>query len=218
MIKHLPNALTLTRFLLAPVVAFALYRALSLPLEAAGEPLTFAERLADAERWGLLAGGLFVFAAFTDLFDGMAARALQVDSRFGRILDPIADKALVGLPLIAVSVHAFIASWPLWPAIAIASALIVGRDGLMTILRLTAKDGEGARVSVLAKWKTALELVCVGCAVLITAAPALIKTIGMGDGFAASPQLLTGWTVLLGVTAAMSVFTAVQYLLPPRTP
>jgi hypothetical protein len=104
MIKHLPNALTVARFILAPIVAYALYIALSLPLDAASEPLTYPDRLAEAEGWALLAAGLFVFAALTDLFDGMAARALQTNSKFGRILDPIADKALVGLPLLAVSV------------------------------------------------------------------------------------------------------------------
>jgi cardiolipin synthase len=217
MIKHLPNALTVTRFILAPIVAYALYIALSLPLDAASEPLTYPDRLDEAEGWALLAAGLFVFAALTDLFDGMAARALQTDSKFGRILDPIADKALVGLPLLAVSFHAYRADWPFWAAIAGASAIIVGRDSLMTILRLTARDGEGARVSSLAKWKTALELVCVGCPVLLAAAPALVKAIGAGDGFSASPLLLMGWTVLLGATAALSALTAVQYLTPPKS-
>lgn len=216
MIKHLPNALTVARFILAPIVAYALYIALSSPLDAASEPLTYPDRLAEAEGWALLAAGLFVFAALTDLFDGMAARALQTDSKFGRILDPIADKALVGLPLLAVSVHAYRADWPLWAVIAAASVIIVARDSLMTLLRLTARDGEGARVSSLAKWKTALELVCVGGPVLLAAAPALVKAVGAGEGFSASPSLLMGWTALLGATAALSVLTAIQYLAPHK--
>ena len=52
MIKHLPNALTVARFILAPIVAYALYIALSLPLDAASEPLTYPDRLAEAEGWG----------------------------------------------------------------------------------------------------------------------------------------------------------------------
>ena len=57
MIKHLPNALTVARFILAPIVAYALYIALSLPLDAASEPLTYPDRLAEAEGWALLAAG-----------------------------------------------------------------------------------------------------------------------------------------------------------------
>src|SRR5262245_16227876 len=104
MLKHLPNLLTLLRLILAPVVAWAVWQAYAMPAEAAASnPQNFDAELSGAQAWALLAAGLFVFAALTDLFDGMAARALGVDSRFGRLLDPVADKALVGLPLIAVS-------------------------------------------------------------------------------------------------------------------
>src|SRR6185295_14811224 len=104
------------------------------------------------------------------------------DSKIGRILDPIADKALVGLPLIALSIVAWQIGQPLWPLIAAATAVIIVRDLLITTLRLTSSDGEGARVSQLAKWKTAVELIAVGLPILMIAAPSIMRLARLGPG------------------------------------
>ena len=211
--KHLPNALTLMRLILAPVVAWAVWQAYAMPIEAAvSNPQNFDAELSGAQGWALLAAGLFVFAALTDLFDGMAARALGVESKFGRMIDPIADKALVGLPLIAISVVAWKAQWPLWWAIAASTAVIVLRDLLISVLRFTSSDGEGAKVSQLAKWKTAIELVAVGVPILFAAAPPLVRLLGLGEGFAISDAMTMGWIVLLALAALLSAVTALQYL------
>jgi CDP-diacylglycerol--glycerol-3-phosphate 3-phosphatidyltransferase len=180
LLKQIPNALTLARLVLAPVVGYAAWR-------------TFAD-----DSWGPVALGLFVVAALTDLFDGMAARAFDAHSKFGRVIDPIADKALVGLPLIAISAgllfqvaaHAWI--------VAIASAVIVCRDVGITLLRMTAADGEGIRVSKLAKWKTTVEMVAVAAAMLALALPGL--------GVAVAGWMTFGWVGLL------SAITGLQYL------
>lgn len=211
MLKHLPNLLTLLRLILAPVVAWAVWQAYRTPLTAAEAPDAFAAEMSGAEMWALAAAVLFVFAALTDLFDGMAARALKVDSKFGRMLDPIADKALVGLPLIAISVVAWQSSWSLWPVIAVSTAVIILRDLVITVLRFAASDGEGVRVSQLAKWKTALELVAVGAPILLAAAPAAMRLTGLGS-FGAGPEVLMVWVGILALTAALSAFTAMQYL------
>jgi len=211
--KHLPNALTLMRLILAPVVAWAVWQAYAMPVEAAvSNPQNFDAELSGAQGWALLAAGLFVFAALTDLFDGMAARALGVESKFGRMIDPIADKALVGLPLIAISVVAWKAQWPLWWAIAASTTVIVLRDLLISVLRFTSSDGEGAKVSQLAKWKTAIELIAVGVPILFAAAPALVRLLGLGEGFAISDAMTMGWIVLLALAALLSAVTALQYL------
>lgn len=213
MLKHLPNALTLLRLILAPVVAWAVWQAYAMPVEAAvSDPQNFDAELSGAQTWALLAAGLFVFAALTDLFDGMAARALGADSKLGRLIDPIADKALVGLPLIAISVVAWKAQWPLWWAIAASTAVIVLRDLLISVLRFTSSDGEGARVSQLAKWKTAIELIAVGMPILFAAAPALVRLLGLGEGFAISDAMTLGWIGLLALAALLSAVTALQYL------
>lgn len=202
--NQLPNALTLARLMLAPIVAFALWRAYTLPAEAA--PEGYGAAVDAAHGWALAAALLFAVAALTDLFDGMAARALDAHSKFGRVLDPIADKALVGLPLLVISVAAWRQGWAGWPVIAAATGVIVLRDVGISLLRLKAKDGEGVRVSGLAKWKTALEMAAVGAPILMAAAPALMA------GFAPGPELVTGWLVVLGIAAALSAFTALQYL------
>jgi CDP-diacylglycerol--glycerol-3-phosphate 3-phosphatidyltransferase len=193
LLKQLPNALTLLRLVLAPVIAWAVWRAYAMPADA-------------WTGWAALAALLFVVAALTDFFDGMIARALDAHSKFGRLIDPIADKALVGLPLIAISVIAARAEWPLWQAVALFTAIIVGRDVLMTLIRLTAKDGEGARVSQLAKWKTAIELVAVAIPILLAAVQS------SASAFHISSEILVGWTGFLGVAALLSAYTAFQYL------
>lgn len=214
MIKQLPNALTLLRLVLAPLVAFAVWQSYAIPAAAVtNAPDAFVPLKADAQGWALAAALMFVLAALTDLFDGMAARAFDAHSKFGRIIDPIADKALVGLPLIVLSIVALMQAWPLAIAIAIASAVIVGRDVFITWLRFASPDGEGVRVSQLAKWKTALELIAVGIPILISAAPSVVVALGAGDGFAVSDTLTLGWIAILATAAALSAYTATQYLI-----
>jgi CDP-diacylglycerol--glycerol-3-phosphate 3-phosphatidyltransferase len=186
MLKHLPNALTLLRLILAPVVAWMVWQSYAEP----------------TGPWAIIAALSFIAAALTDFFDGMAARMLKADSKFGRLIDPIADKALVGLPLIAISAAGLEGHWPLAAIIAIATGIIVLRDLVITIKRFTAKDGEGAKVSELAKWKTALELIAVGLPIVFLAAAIEIT---------ASPALTYIWLGLLVLAAALSVITAIQY-------
>jgi CDP-diacylglycerol--glycerol-3-phosphate 3-phosphatidyltransferase len=195
MLKHLPNALTLLRLVLAPVVAWAVWSA----------------QLGDNTTWAIIAAILFVIAALTDLFDGMAARVFNASSKFGRIIDPIADKALVGLPLIALSILLYAKAWEFWPLVAAPTAVIVVRDVLMTWLRLTSADGEGARVSRLAKWKTALELIVVGGAVLFPLAPAVMGA-NIDGALALDAMAWLVWNSLLVVAAGLSAYTGARYV------
>ena len=79
----IPNILTVMRLLAAPGVAFAF--------------AAFDRPYAD---W--IAFGLFILAALTDYVDGKLARAWQQESNFGRMLDPIADKAMVVIALAVI--------------------------------------------------------------------------------------------------------------------
>ncbi len=210
MLKHLANALTLLRLVLAPVVAWALWQALVLNGDGAQ---------ADSDAWALAAAGLFILAALTDLFDGMAARAFNGESKFGRIIDPIADKLLVGLPLIVIAGCFVRTGWDTGDLlIAIPVAVIVLRDTAMTVIRLAAPDGEGARVSTLAKWKTTLELLVVGSAVLAAAAAPLSKLLGAGDRFTPSPLMFATWIGALILAALLSAWTGAQYLRALKAP
>ncbi len=216
--KHLPNALTLLRLVLAPVIVWYFWLGAVEP----GDPTAgdFTQYLKTTAFNLTLAAVLFVVAALTDLFDGMAARAFNAHSKFGRLIDPIADKAIVGLPLIVIAIAMWRSGYPLWPVVAIATAVIVIRDVSMTLIRLTAKDGEGARVSSLAKIKTALELVVVGSLLIVTAIGAHLQVQYSIDNpgaflvpfYAQAFEWL--WLIAIVITAALSAWTGLQYLRP----
>jgi len=197
LLKQIPNALTLARLILAPIIAWAIWQAYNTTDET-------------AQSWTIWSAVLFIVAALTDLFDGMAARAFDAHSKFGRLIDPIADKALVGLPLIALSIVAAQTPWPFWWAVAASSAVIILRDITMTLVRMTAKDGEGARVSSLAKIKTAMELTVIGALLVIVAIGTQVAAEGWSD------ILYPAWVALLVITAALSAYTAWQYLAPGK--
>lgn len=222
LMKHVPNALTLLRLVLAPVIAWLILEAMFAPTfyvyTPEGERPAFYRDIADT--W-TLAAALFVVAALTDLFDGMIARAFNAHSKFGRIIDPIADKLLVGLPLIVIAL-----CWntidPMRPVVLIATAVIVVRDVSMTVIRIMSPDGEGARVSALAKIKTALELVVIGTYLVAMAIGAHMQVqVSLEDpsGIFTAPYtdvLRYAWLAMLAITAALSAYTALQYLRPKR--
>jgi cardiolipin synthase (CMP-forming) len=203
-LKHLPNLLTGLRLLLAPACAGALLLYWL--------PQVFEGSLTGRGVWAYAAAALFAVAALTDLVDGWAARRFNAESRLGRILDPIADKALVGLPLIVLAYVAWRLDAAIWLVIAICAATIIVRDLLITLFRLFSPDGEGVRVSVLAKWKTTLELVAVGAALGLTAwaeaARSQIRLTDMTGPIAA----VAAWLVLLALAAGLSVYTGFQYV------
>jgi len=135
MLHQLPNALTLARIVLIPAIVLTFF----LPgLEA---------------RWA--AAGLFVLAAVTDWFDGWLARALKVQSDFGRVLDPIADKLLVAAVLLLLAGFDRLSDFGL-----VAAVIILFREVLVSGLReFMAERGVGMPVTKLAKWKTTVQLV-----------------------------------------------------------
>jgi hypothetical protein len=230
--KHLPNALTLLRLVLAPVVVWLFWMGAVSPgqlppVVTAPEDVSAAKAFTQYLRTialnVTLAAILFGVAALTDLFDGMAARAFNAHSKFGRLIDPIADKAIVGLPLIVISIAMWRSGYPLWPVVAIATAVIVFRDVSMTLIRLTSPDGEGARVSSLAKIKTALELIVVGSLLGVSAIGAHLQVQYSIDnpGYVLIPFYAEAfewvWLITLVITAALSAWTAFQYLRPVKS-
>lgn len=216
--KHVPNALTLLRLVLAPVIAWLFWEGMNYGFVVPGGGLSDARAQLAAD-YLTAAAACFVVAAITDLFDGMIARAFNAHSKFGRIIDPIADKALVGLPLLAISPVAILAMHEFALIIVIAAAVIVIRDVTITVIRLRSPDGEGVRVSSLAKWKTALELVVVGSFLLVEAI--LYQALVMGpptysDIYPYLEWFPDVWLALLVITAALSAYTGWQYLRPKR--
>ncbi|NGQ89429.1 CDP-diacylglycerol--glycerol-3-phosphate 3-phosphatidyltransferase [Rhodobacter sp. HX-7-19] len=134
----LPNILTVIRLLAAPGVAVMF--------------LYFHRPWAD---W--LALALFVSAAVTDWFDGYLARAWKQESKFGAMLDPIADKAMVVIALVIITGYSGMNPWLILPVTA-----ILFREVFVSGLRefLGAKAGL-LQVTKLAKWKTTAQMVAI---------------------------------------------------------
>ena len=138
MIWNIPNILTLLRLVAAPLVAVMF--------------LYFTRPYAD-----IFAVILFVSAAITDWFDGYLARAWGQQTRFGTMLDPIADKAMV---VIALMVIIAFSSWSPW--LVLPATVILFREVFVSGLREFLGDTAGTlKVTQLAKWKTTLQMVAI---------------------------------------------------------
>ncbi len=138
MIWNFPNLLTVMRLVAAPgIVIMFLY---------------FSRPLAD---WIALV--LFLVAAISDWFDGYLARRWNQESKFGEMLDPIADKAMVIIALLIITGFSRMNSWILLP-----SAMIMFREVFVSGLReFLGKSASLLTVTKLAKWKTALQMIAI---------------------------------------------------------
>jgi cardiolipin synthase (CMP-forming) len=173
----LPNVLTYARIAAVPALVACLYISKG-----------------DTARWA--AFGLFVAAAITDWLDGYLARAWEQQSTLGRMLDPIADKLIVGAALMMLVHDNTITGITVWAAI-----IILCREILVSGLReFLAELNVKIHVSQLAKWKTTLQMVAL--AVLI-AGPAADKIV---------PHITNGGLVLLWVAALLTLWTGYDYL------
>ena len=134
----IPNVLTTMRLLAAPGVPVMF--------------LYFHRPIAD---WFALT--LFVSAAITDYFDGYLARLWKQESKFGAMLDPIADKAMVVIALLILTGYSGMNPWLILPA-----TVILFREIFVGGLReyLGAKAGL-LKVTRLAKWKTSAQMVAI---------------------------------------------------------
>jgi cardiolipin synthase len=177
----LPNLLTYSRIAAVPVVVACMY---SSNILNGGLWL----------RW--LALGVFIAAGVTDILDGYFARAWGQQSTLGRMLDPIADKLLVGSCLLMLAAEDTIHGWSLLVAV-----IILCREILVSGLReYLAELRVSVPVSRLAKWKTTGQLVAIGFLIAGEAGDAVIPvTIEIGLALlwlSAIVTLYTGWDYL----------------------
>ncbi|WP_270937498.1 CDP-diacylglycerol--glycerol-3-phosphate 3-phosphatidyltransferase [Falsiroseomonas oryzae] len=176
----LPNLLTLSRIAAIPVLV---------ALVALRDP------------WADFAACVvFSAAAITDYFDGKLARERQQTSAFGRMLDPIADKLLVGAALMLLAGMDRLSALGLLPAI-----VIMLREILVSGLReYLAGLSVGLPVTKLAKWKTGFQMGALGTLLAgDTAAQVLhlsvlpVSVIGeLMLWTAAALTMITGWDYL----------------------
>lgn len=136
---NLPNALTMLRVALIPVVLWYV---------ASGTP-----------RDAFWAAWLYGASAVTDLLDGYLARKWNLISVFGKFMDPLADKLLVMATLIYLTRMGRIAPWIV--------VVLIGREITITGLRsIASSEGVVIAAGESGKWKTALQMVGILCLVL----------------------------------------------------
>ena len=99
---------------------------------------------------------IFAVAASTDWVDGFLARRWHATTRWGAILDPIADKVLITGAILGVL------AWGSVPQAAIPCGLILFREFAVSALRETVAGKVKLPVTLLAKWKTTLQMIALG--------------------------------------------------------
>jgi cardiolipin synthase len=180
MLTDLPNLLTLSRIAAIPLLV---------ALIALGEPAA-----------DLAACVLFSTAAVTDYFDGKVARTRRLQSDLGQMLDPIADKLLVGAALMMLVGRGRLSALGLYPAI-----VIMLREILVSGLReYLAQIRIGLPVTPLAKWKTGFQMGALGTLLAGDSSAHLLHmsflpVTAIGEAMlwvAAALTLWTGWDYL----------------------
>jgi CDP-diacylglycerol--glycerol-3-phosphate 3-phosphatidyltransferase len=169
-VANLANALTVSRLLLVPVFAALLF---------AGD--------GGETGWRVAACAVFALASLTDRIDGEVARRRQLVTDFGKLADPIADKALIGTALVGLSLLGELAWW--------VTVVVLVREVGVTLLRFWVIRHGVIPASRGGKLKTFTQGVAIGLYVLpLTGAPA------------------TGRAVVLAVAVVVTVVTGLDYV------
>jgi CDP-diacylglycerol--glycerol-3-phosphate 3-phosphatidyltransferase len=178
-IVNVANNLTVVRILLVPVFVVCLVQG--------------------GTGWRLAALAAFGGASFTDFLDGQLARKRGLVTDFGKIADPIADKALTGAALITLSVLGELPGW--------VTGLILARELGITALRFAVIRRGVIAASQGGKLKTLLQIIAI-CLYVLPASlglPAVVKEVVMGAAL-----------VVTLVTGADYVVRAVRMSRSPR--
>jgi CDP-diacylglycerol---glycerol-3-phosphate 3-phosphatidyltransferase len=172
---NLPNGLTLLRLALVPVFVVLL--------------------VADSTQSRVAAFVVFGLASITDLLDGELARRSGMITDFGKIADPIADKALTGSALITLSALGLLSWW--------FTGVIMVREVGVTVLRFWVIRHGVIAASRGGKIKTVLQIVAIGLYILpVAIAPAETGTIRL--------VVMVAAVVITLVTGADYVIRAVR--------
>jgi CDP-diacylglycerol--glycerol-3-phosphate 3-phosphatidyltransferase len=158
---NVANLLTVVRILLVPVFVWLLF--------------------ADGTGWRVAALVVFVVASITDRLDGELARKRHIVTDFGKIADPIADKALTGSALVSLSIMGELWWW--------VTIVILVREIGITVMRFVIIRYGVMPASKGGKIKTTLQVVAIGLYIMpgpidplrwAVMAAALAVTVGTG--------------------------------------
>lgn len=172
-VVNIPNLLTVARLIMVPIFGY----------------LVLGIEQSSSAQWA--SSAVFLIAALTDLVDGVWARRYGLVTNFGKIADPIADKALIGTALIALSIQGEIAWW--------VTGVIIFREIAITLLRFwVIKQG-----------------------VIPASRGGKVKTVSQIVAIVAFLIPLGGWVdvvaqLSLGVALALTITTGIDYVLKAR--
>ncbi|HTK82029.1 MAG TPA: CDP-diacylglycerol--glycerol-3-phosphate 3-phosphatidyltransferase [Bacteroidota bacterium] len=185
----IPNSLTLFRILLTPVFVILLF--------------------SDSSFWKQIALVVYVVAALTDWYDGWVARKYGYITRWGKFLDPLADKILSAAALFSFVALRLIDAWMVW--------IIVLRDFLITGLRSYAEWKDRPIVtSKTAQAKTFGEFLVIYYILILYVAqhiPVINKDYGHWIDTLMHPLVLFGMMLLVTLS---TIGTGVKYLIDNR--
>jgi CDP-diacylglycerol--glycerol-3-phosphate 3-phosphatidyltransferase len=178
---NLANRLTVLRIILVPV--FLIF------IDIKGIP------------YGItIATGIFIIAALTDKLDGYIARSRNQITRFGKLMDPLADKLLVSAALISLVELGTIYSW--------VAVIIIAREFAVTGLRsVAASDGIVIAASWWGKIKTVIQIV----AIIIALVNVDITTVKLYYSFdiVSIMRLLTD--LFIGLATIVTVISGLEF-------
>lgn len=160
-LSQLPNALTVARLVAIPLFVVLILRA--------------------DEGHSVAAGVLFGACAFTDQIDGWLARRWRVESEFGKLADPLADRLMIDAGVVLLGIAGRLPWW--------AVAIVIGRDLLMIVgSRYAIRGGYEFSVSLLGKaatWVLYSSVVAVLVTEPGTRFPLVLFYVGVGMSLAA---------------------------------
>ena len=190
---NIPNQLTLSRMLLIPVFV-ACYIYIENPLTA-----------------GIVAAILFAVASLTDMLDGMIARKYNLVTNFGKVMDPLADKALVFAAFLLLSAKVEnLDGIMIW-----ATVIVFIRELGVTSIRLAcAKSEVSLAANFFGKAKTVTQMACI-LVVLIENALIVSGTINLGAfNYVASFVLIIAMSFMTVASGINYVKVYMPYLKP----
>ncbi len=175
---NLPNALTWLRIVMVPAIILLFYL-----------PYAWADPAACAG---------FAFAGITDTLDGYFARKLQLTSRLGAFLDPVADKLIVAAALVLI-----VSKDPRW-FVVIMAVVIIGREIAVSALReWMAEIGARGRIAVSGWGKIKTIVQIVGLSMMLYRQDLFgLPVYRMGLALSVVAMVLTLWSMNLYLRAA----------------
>jgi len=187
---NLPNILTVIRILLVPVFVVLM------ALDGVWEYMRY------------VALAIFIIASVTDWLDGIIARKKNLVTRFGKLMDPLADKILVASGFIMLTGMGVVPAW--------VTVIVVGRDFLLNTLRMFGTEaGETIAAGVSGKIKTAFQMLTIVLG--IVDAQGLFAFVEMGRVMTFGTLLLNvGFSISLACATIFTLWSCIEYFVKYR--